>query len=173
MADAPGPGSVAALAGDGARVAVIGLGNELRHDDAAGLEVVRALRGRGCARGVRLLEHEGEPLTLLELWRDLAAVVLVDAINAGAQAGTVHRIDASVEPIPPSPDRACTTHAVGLEETLELARALGRLPARAIVYALEGERFDIGRGLSEAVRAAVEPLADAVVEEAGALAASR
>ena len=54
---------------------VVGVGNSLRGDDAAGLEVVRALRERltrGRARVARPREHEGETLGLLELWEGAA-----------------------------------------------------------------------------------------------------
>jgi hydrogenase maturation protease len=49
---------------------------------------------------------------------------------------------------------------------IELARALNRLPARVIVYAVQGARFDAGTGLSGPVRAAMLPLSEAVLAEA-------
>jgi hydrogenase maturation protease len=53
----------------------------------------------------------------------------------------------------------CSTHALGVAEAIELARALGRLPARLEVYAIEGARFTAGAGLSPAVEQAVGKLA--------------
>ncbi|MFA6207521.1 MAG: hydrogenase maturation protease, partial [Methylocystis sp.] len=53
-----------------------------------------------------------------------------------------------------------STHGFGLAEALELARALGVLPPRCIVYAIEGEIFDIGAPMSPAVAAAVAVVAD-------------
>jgi hydrogenase maturation protease len=41
---------------------------------------------------------------------------------------------------------------------VELARELGRLPGRLIVYAIEGESFETGEGLSYPVQKTVEKL---------------
>jgi hydrogenase maturation protease len=147
-------------------VMVIGVGNEFRHDDAAGLEVVRGLRARASAAPIALREQEGETLALLDQWDGADAVVLVDAIRSGAPPGTIHRVETTSQPIPARLRSSTSTHAVGIGEAIELARALGRLPARVLVYGVEGLRFDAGRGLSEEVQAAIGPLSNAVLVEA-------
>jgi hydrogenase maturation protease len=158
-------------------VVVIGVGNALRRDDAAGLEVVRRLNARadalGTARrkGVALIEHEGETLGLLEVWEGARAAVLVDTIRSGALPGTIHRVDASLEPVPVRLRGSSSTHAVGVGEAIELARVLHRLPARVVLFGVEGRRFEAGSGLSEEVQALIGPLADAVLREACELAA--
>ena len=144
---------------------MVGVGNDLRCDDAAGPEAVRRLREQ---RGVHVRVHHGEPVGLLELWRDAGAVVLVDTVRSGAPAGTIHRIDASTEPIP-SPLRRTSSHTIGLAEAIELGRTLGQLPERVVVYGIEGIRFEAGTEMSEPVSAAIDPLADAVWREAHAL----
>lgn len=160
--------------GDDARPAVLvaGVGNALRRDDGAGLVVARRLRAMSPPAGVDVREVEGEPIGLVELWSGRPAVVLVDAMRSGAEPGTVRRVDASAEPLPAWLRGSTSTHAVALAETLELARALGRLPPRVVVYAVEGARFDAGAGLTAAVEAAVERLGDAALAEALALAAA-
>ena len=147
-------------------VVVFGVGNALRHDDAAGLEVVRRARARARAVGVDVCEHEGEPLALLDMWDGADAVVLVDAIRCGEQPGSILRIDASSAPLPERLRGSASTHAVGLDEAIELARALGRLPGRVVLFGVEGRRFDAGSGLSEEVEAIIGSVADAVLREA-------
>jgi len=154
-----------------ARVAVIGVGNSLRHDDGAGLELAGSLRGRVDPAEIAVIEQEGEALGLLERWRDAAAVVIVDAVRSGAPAGTVHRIDATRQPLPADLRSSTSTHAVGLREAIELARAIGRLPARVLVFGVEGERFDAGSGLSDPVRAVLGALAEEVLQTARGLSA--
>jgi hydrogenase maturation protease len=149
-----------------ARVLVIGVGNPLRHDDGAGLEVARALRRRAPAARVEVCEHEGETLGLLVRFEDADAVVIVDAVRSGAAPGSVRRVEATGEPVPAELRSSSSTHAVGLAEAIELARALGRLPERVILYGLEGARFDAGSGLSPAVGAAVPALVEEVLAEA-------
>jgi hydrogenase maturation protease len=151
-------------------VAVIGVGNALGRDDAAGLEIARLLRTRAQAANVAVYEHDGEPLALLDMWEGADAVVLVDAIRSGAAPGTIHRVEASYQPIPAQLRSSFSTHAVGLAEAIELARALRRLPGRVVLFGIEGRRFDAGSGLSEEVQAATAPVADAVLREACELA---
>jgi hydrogenase maturation protease len=136
--------------------AVIGVGNEWRRDDAAGLAVARRLRGRLPAH-VSVLEHEGEPVALVDAWSAARLAVVVDAVSSGAAPGTIHRVDGRRERLPAELFRG-STHAFGLAEAVELARALERLPARLLVYGIEGECFGAGSGLSPEVERAVEEL---------------
>jgi hydrogenase maturation protease len=140
------------------------VGNRLRGDDGAGPAVASALGARTVA---------GEPLALLHAWDGADAVVLVDAVRTGAPPGTIHRFDASEAPLPAELGGAASTHALGIGEAIELARALGRLPARVIVVGIEGERFELGDELSAAVAGVVGEAAARVRGELGALAARR
>jgi hydrogenase maturation protease len=142
---------------------VVGVGNSWRRDDAAGLAVARRLAGT-LPDQVEVLEREGEPTALIEAWDDAEAVWLVDAVSSGAPAGTLHRVDASRNALPSELFRT-STHHVGLAEAVELARALDRLPPRLVVYGVEGERFDVGDGLTPEVAAAADRAADAVRKE--------
>ena len=72
------------------------------------------------------------------------AAVLVDASSSGAAPGTIHRFDASAEPVPARSFRS-STHAFGVGEAIELARALGKLPGTVVVYGIEGCGV-LGRG---------------------------
>jgi hydrogenase maturation protease len=157
----PGPRS-----GQPRPVVVIGVGNALRGDDAAGLEAVRLLRARAEGAPIAVREQEGETLGLLERWAGAGAAVLLDAVRSGAEPGTIHRVDVSSQPIPARLRSSSSTHMVGLGEAIELARALGRLPGRTILYGLEGLCFDAGSGLSAELRAALPAFADAAFREA-------
>jgi hydrogenase maturation protease len=128
---------------------VIGVGSRWAGDDAAGLAVAR--RVGGCELG-------GDPASLLDAWAGADHVVVVDAAASGAPPGTIRHFDARAGRLPARLMR-CSTHALGVAEAIELARALGRLPARLEVYAIEGARFTAGAGLSPAVEQAVGKLA--------------
>jgi hydrogenase maturation protease len=144
-------------------VCVVCVGNELRGDDAAGLAVLRLLEG-DLPAGVRVLGCAGEPVALLAAWEDCDTAIVVDATHSGAEVGTVRRILAHEAPLPGDLGRA-STHVLGVAEAVELARALGKLPARTIVYGIEGSRFDVGSPLSPEVAAATESVAAAIRRE--------
>jgi hydrogenase maturation protease len=142
---------------------VIGVGNELRGDDAAGLVVVRLLQ-RKLPAGVQAAACEGEPVSLLAAWEGHERAIVVDATESGAEPGTIRRIAAHEGPLPPALGGS-STHLLGLADAVELARALGRLPATTIVYGIEGASFATGAGLSEPVAAAADRVAAAVLRE--------
>lgn len=138
-------------------VLVIGVGNEYRRDDGAGLAAARRL---GAAAGVPVMLHDGRDGTaLLDAWRGAATVILFDAAQSGAAAGTMHRLDAGGEDEPSEVRRGlgaghapgASTHGLGVAEAIALARALRCLPRRLIIIGIEGSRFDDGVGLSPAV----------------------
>jgi hydrogenase maturation protease len=153
-----------ALPEPGGRTLVIGIGNAWRNDDAAGLAVARLLDG---LEGADVIEREGEPTSLIDAWEGAEAVWLVDAVSSGAEPGTVHRHDASEQELPAQLFRT-STHHFGLAEAVELARAVGRLPGRTIVFGIEGKSFDTGETLSPEVEAASARVAEAVREEVAA-----
>lgn len=143
----------------GGALLIIGAGNRDRGDDAAGLIAARLTRERlAGAGGVMVLEHEGDGASMVELFQDAGAVIVIDAVRSGAPPGRVHRFDATLRPLPATLQRA-STHGFGVADALELARALGRLPARVIVYGIEAASFDHGAPLSPPVRSAVASVA--------------
>jgi hydrogenase maturation protease len=144
-------------------IVVIGLGNVFRSDDAAGLLVARAVRERAPA-GVRVVEREGEPVELLDLWGGAALAVVVDAVESGGIPGQIIRLESRVEPIPAS-FRHRGTHTLGLIDAIELGGALGRLPDRLVVYGIEGARFDSGEQCSPVVLTAVDATVERVLGE--------
>jgi hydrogenase maturation protease len=145
-------------AGGDPAVVVVGVGNEMRSDDAAGLQAARRLRPLVHGGRVSVVEHEGEALGLLARLQGVRAAILIDAIRSGAPAGTIHRVDAGAAPIPGELRSSSSTHAVGVAEALELARELGSLPERVLLYGIEGRCFDAGVTLSDEVLAALPAL---------------
>jgi len=142
---------------------VIGVGNDYRGDDAVGLAVARRVAGL-VGDDVVVLECEQEPTRLLDAWGGADVALVVDACASGGAPGTVHRFDASDEPLPARVFRS-STHAFGVGDAVELSRALQRLPRRVVVYGVEGGDFAAGATLSPPVAAAVDRVTGAVVRD--------
>jgi hydrogenase maturation protease len=140
---------------------VIGIGNEYRGDDAAGLLVARRLR-ESAPQGVAVFEQDGDGTRLMEAWTGAGFVFVVDAVYSGAPPGTVHCFEASVSPIPASLFHQ-STHAFGVVEAVELSRTLKRLPDRLVVYGIEGRNFEAGSGISDEVERAVDRVVQALL----------
>jgi hydrogenase maturation protease len=138
-------------------VILIGVGNGWRGDDGAGLALARRVRELA-PPGVEVREVDGDATALMDAWSGAEHVVVVDAAQSEAAPGTVRRFDAGATALPVRALRS-STHAFGVSDAVELARALGRLPDRLEVYAIEGASFTAGERLSPAVERAVAELA--------------
>jgi hydrogenase maturation protease len=141
-------------------VLILGCGNPDRSDDAAGILVARRLR----ELGIEAQELGSEMLTLIDAWSDRADVIVIDAVMSGAPPGTITIWDARTSPLPVGQFR-CSTHALGVAEAIELARALDCLPCKLIVAGIEGIRFEHGESPSAEVVEAVERLAQYIAKE--------
>lgn len=147
------------------RTAVIGVGNEFRHDDGVGPEVARRVAALNLP-DVAVATTDGEPARLLELWAGTDVVVIVDAVrNDPGDPGRIHEL--VVDRPLPGPSGSASSHGLGLGEAVELAVALGRMPRRMVVLAVEGTDFSQGVGLSPHVAAAVDRLVEDAAREAG------
>lgn len=142
---------------------VIGCGNADRGDDAAGLLVARRLR----ELGMEAQEQSGEAVALLGVLESVPAgqrVIVVDAMVAGSPPGSISFWDAGAVRLSRQTFR-CSTHALGVAEAVELARALGKLPLQLGIYGIEGAGFEAGAPPSPEVLRAVEELAQRIARE--------
>lgn len=146
------------------KVKIIGLGNDWRGDDAAGLQVVRRLQEEQLSFA-EILENPGTAGALADAWKDASRVVVVDAMVTGGQPGTIYRFDAHDGVVTFPLPRSSSSHGWGLSEALALGRLFQELPPVLIVYGIEGENFNLGEGLSPAVAAAIPEAARRIAQE--------
>jgi hydrogenase maturation protease len=142
---------------------VVGVGNEDRGDDAIGPAVVRSL-SHILPGSVTLRCRGGDLMSLIEEWDGFDTVICIDAGEPQRCPGRIERLDLSREPLPGTP-ALVSSHAYGLSDTIELARALGGLPNETIVYAIEGASFALGTDLSPMVVAAMPEVVHLVTNE--------
>ena len=128
---------------------LIGVGNEFRNDDALGILVAREIRRRNLP-GVTVVERSGEGTALMDTWAGAELVIVVDSIFSGKAPGEIHRLDAARDQIPRGFFHY-SSHAFGVAEAVGMARELNVLPARVIIYGIEGKEFGEGVGLSDQV----------------------
>jgi hydrogenase maturation protease len=135
-------------------VLVVGIGNDYRQDDAAGLEIARRVR-TAAVDSVNVQERAGDIGDLIDSWSGLGMVILVDAVKSGASAGSIFRFDAHQQTFPEIFVPHVSSHGLGVAGAIGLAQALGRMPPHLIIYGLEGSTFEDGIGLSPPVEAAI------------------
>jgi hydrogenase maturation protease len=143
------------------RVTLLGIGNVDMGDDGAGVEVVRRLGASADEFGASAIEGGMGGMGLLRHFLEADALVVVDAIDTGAEPGAIFRFD---------PDEAGVTHlrsnnihGMGLPYLLTNARLLGHDP-EVVVYAVQVA--DVCReGLSPVVAKACERVCEFAAEE--------
>ncbi len=143
---------------------IIGIGNDYRGDDAAGLIVVRKI-AKSASRPVKVVESNGDAAALMDLWEGSDLVVAVDAVSSGDNTGRIYRFEPITEPIPEALFSKSSTHDFGLHEAVELSRTLDRLPKRLVVYGIAGAVFEAGGTISDQVAISVEQVTTRVLEE--------
>lgn len=153
------------------RVLVLGIGQSLRGDDAAGLEVVRQWRERFPETAgrpeVRVEASELPGLALLDLLGEVGAAVIVDAVQSAHPPGTVHRL--TEEELQSFTSDARSAHGWGLAETLRMAsQVMEALPQIRIVGMTAGQ-MEMGAGLSSSVADAIAKACEVLEEEVNAL----
>jgi hydrogenase maturation protease len=143
------------------RTLVIGCGNLLRGDDAAGPDLVRRLRERGLPAGVRCVDAGTGGIDVALQMRNVPEVILVDACRSASEPGSLFEVPgAELDTLPPP--AGLNLHAFRWDHAIAFARGLlgDEYPAQVTAYLVEGERFAAGQGLSPAVDTALDRLAE-------------
>lgn len=144
------------------KILVLGLGNDLLADDAAGLHVVRAIQNRlSPGDPVTVRESAQMGFALLDELVGFDEALLVDAIQTGIQApGYVHVLDAdSLRSLP-----VVSPHFAGVGEMLALGRCLDlTMPERVRVIAIEvADPFTFSTRMTRAIEVGFESIVTTV-----------
>ncbi len=132
---------------------IIGIGNEFRGDDIAGLETVRKL-AKEEIDGVTIKESYRDGTELMQLWQEYDNVIVVDAVRSSMPPGFIHKIDLAVEDLPDN-WHTQSSHLFSLLEAVKLSRVLKTLPARLVLFGIEAATFETGVAMSPPVKHAV------------------
>lgn len=136
-------------------VVVMGLGSE-HGDDHFGWRVVSELHG--CQTCII-----SDSLSIADVPPGCEKLILVDACRGAGLPGSVHRFgwpdNRFVE------QRVTSSHGWGLTEGLLLAEALGRLPPRVVIFAVEAGGMEPGSGMSPEVAMSIPLVVDSIRKE--------
>ncbi len=141
---------------------VLGLGNELYGDEAAGIHVVRKLREdfekpeetAEWLENVELEECSLSGLALLEVIVDYDNLIIIDSIKKEKPlTGKIHLLEKKdLRHIPGS-----SPYSVSLPQSIELGKKLGlQVPSRIKIIAVEVKnQYNLGEGLTEEMTKAI------------------
>jgi hydrogenase maturation protease len=140
---------------------ILGLGNTLMTDEAAGILVVRRLETEGRLPDAVLLDGGTLSFTLAGPIADCPRLIVVDAAAMGTAPGTVRVFEG------PAMDRQLSgrgrsVHEVGLMELMDMARLTDTFPERRALIGIEPARVEWGDGLTAEVSEAIPRAMQAV-----------
>ncbi len=146
------------------KILVLGLGNILLHDEGIGVRVIERLRtAYTWPDNVIVLDGGTLGLDLLAYLEEATRVIVVDAVNAGKEPGTLIRL--VNDEIPAFLGPKVSPHQVGLQDLLALARLRGHFPEEVILWGVQTASLEPSLDLSPAVAAQIEPLCARVMDE--------
>lgn len=136
------------------RTLVLGVGNPLVGDDGFGIAALESLRARWqTPDDVRLADGGTWGLNLLPLIEDTGALIILDAIDAGAPPGALVRLEHGE--LPAYVGLKLSPHQVDLREVFALCALRGTMPPRAVAIGVQPVSVAWGVGLSREAERAV------------------
>lgn len=135
------------------RKVVMGLGNLLNRDEGLGVHLLKQLDAQlNSPDDLELLDGGVLGLNLLPIVEDSSYLLVLDAIDAGEEPGTV--IELSREQIPLYAGVKLSQHQVTFQEVLGLANIRGLLPEHLHMIGIQPSDLSVGVDMSPVVQQA-------------------
>jgi len=146
------------------KILVLGLGNTLLQDEGIGVRVIERLQeDYEFPEDVQVLDGGTRGLTLLSYFEGVSKLLIVDAVKAGKEPGTLIRLEG--EEIPAFFSPKISPHQEGLPDLLFTARLLNLYPQEVVLWGIEPLSLEPGLELSPLLASKVKELVEKVVEE--------
>ncbi len=144
-------------------IVVIGLGNVILSDEGVGVHALRVLQeSLDDGQDVIFIDGGTLGLELLSVASGASRLLLLDAIDVGAPAGTLARFDRHQLA---SLISGSSAHELGVADLLSALRMLDAEPRDIVLLGLQPERTSLGADLTQAVAEALPTLVSAAVRE--------
>ncbi|MBL8415303.1 MAG: HyaD/HybD family hydrogenase maturation endopeptidase [Propionivibrio sp.] len=139
------------------RAVVLGIGNTILTDEAAGVRVVEALeKAYKVPANVLLIDGGTSGMEMIEDLSSLDFLIVVDVVKTGAAPGNVVRI--AGEDIPVFFRNKLSPHQIGLSDVLASLELLDTMPREIIVLGVEPISLELGMEMTATVAARIPQL---------------
>ena len=144
-------------------ILVLGIGNILLRDEGVGVRVIEQMREIPLPDNVELVDGGTAGADLLDVLAERRKVIVIDAVQADCEPGTVLRFTADELT---QPDRiGMSLHELGLGEALTMTKQLGCAPKEVVVFGIKPQDISCGLELSEEITASVPKVVELVLAE--------
>jgi len=143
----------------------LGIGNLLLKDEGVGVHLIQTLEKETLPSGLELVDGGTSTLNILPLIKGANKIIVVDAMQAGGEPGSIYRCRPS--DLIPSKEAPMSLHHVDFIQALKMAKLLGDdLEPRTIIFGVEPQEIGWEIGLSPPVQGKMPFLQKLVIEEA-------
>lgn len=145
-------------------ILVLGVGNVLLTDEGIGVRVVESLYDNyQFPANVEVIDGGTAGMELLEIIADRDHVILIDAVNTGAAAGTVVTLEG--DEVPALFRNRISPHQLGISDLLGVMSLTGELPKEFTLFGAVPFSMDTGVVLSKEMQPLKAELASLVVKK--------
>ncbi len=144
-------------------IAILGLGNLMRTDDAVGMLTLRKLQEDGrLPPEVRLIEGGTLGLDLLDSLRGISRLLALDAVDIGVTPGTLIRFEGEeIDNLPVSK----SVHLLGFSDLMSALRLMDAAPDEVVLLGVQPASTDWGTVLTPALEDAQSQLVEFAIVE--------
>jgi len=152
-------------AGSRQRLSVVGVGNILYSDEGVGVYAAHCLRhAYRFTPEIEIADGAALGFRLMDFFEDRSTVIVLDALLADSEPGTVYRLPAE-RLLDLGPDVTPTAHEVDPIHLLKRARALGEQTEMVLLGIVPADASRMAIGLTSTLEAAFPRLIDAALGE--------
>jgi len=140
------------------------LGNILLKDEGVGVRVIERLQEKyEFPEGVQVLDGGSRGLALLNYLEGVSKLLIVDAVQAGKEPGSLIRL--ANDEIPAFLSPKISPHQEGLADLLFAAKVVGLYPEEIVLWGVEPSEIETGLELTPLIASKVDELVEKVLEE--------
>ena len=146
------------------RAVVLGIGNTILTDEAAGVRAVELLEQRyRMPYNVLVIDGGTSGMEMIEDLSNLDFLIVIDVVKTGAAPGTVVKI--AGDEIPVFFRRKLSPHQIALPDVLASLELLDTMPKEIIVLGVEPITLELGMEMTPTVAEQVPVLAEMAAAE--------
>ncbi len=146
------------------RAVVLGIGNTILSDEAAGVRAVELLeQAYQVPANVQVIDGGTSGMEMMEDLSNLDFLIVIDVVKTGAAPGTVVRI--AGDEIPVFFRHKLSPHQIGLPDVLASLELLDSMPKEIVVLGVEPVSLELGMEMTATVAEKVPLLVDKAVAE--------
>ncbi|MBL4953848.1 HyaD/HybD family hydrogenase maturation endopeptidase [Neobacillus sp. OS1-32] len=146
------------------KITILGIGNTLFSDEGVGIHLLPLLEEKYKDDDlIDIIEGQTDGMKLLGPVEDAENLIIIDAINAGKEGGSIIRLEG--EEIPAYFGIKMSIHQMGFQEVLFAAKLRERYPKQVVMLGMQPSSLELGVGLTKTNQEKLSELANSVIEQ--------